>query len=407
VVAGTQVAGYWYDAAGAALWYRVAAFDDAERAAYQALQRAARGEWTRRDMLVLRGEIQDAQVEDDYQNRDLNRAVLQVAKGYNAVRKGKPYQERPAVAPRSPAPQTIKNQADLRWLLSQDWQWLMIQAAMLATARSAGADRHYLPWLSNALKRLRSTLPVAELEGRSPSNGGNDAAATSTINPRSSFSLNCCRAGSGSPLGQVGRVRPAGLPEWGQAGTPLGCSDVEPPLVGGGQVRCSLPRGEKSGRTRPVGHCNDAAVRGAAGGHHGAMTQRKGSAAGVGMTLLEIATAYAWIDKVWRSATRQSKKIHLVQLAPARHRRGGGPGLAAACGAGSGPRDPVAARADPSYRHGDHPLRSTTTTTLPLVGRSRVLGRPGRLAGGPSLQPFDQPPLSAGPTPRRCALAFR
>jgi len=42
-------------------------------------------------MFVLRGEIQDAQVEDDYQNRDLNRAVLQVAKGYNAARKGKPY----------------------------------------------------------------------------------------------------------------------------------------------------------------------------------------------------------------------------------------------------------------------------------------------------------------------------
>jgi len=159
-----RVAGYWYDAAGAASWYRVAAFDDAQQAAYQALHRAARGEWTRQDMFVLRGTIQDAQVEDDYQNRDLNRAVLQVAKGYNAARKGKPYQEPSAVAPRSPAPLTIKDQADLRWLLSQDWQWLMIQAAMLATARSAGADRHHLPWLPDALKRLRSTLAVAELE---------------------------------------------------------------------------------------------------------------------------------------------------------------------------------------------------------------------------------------------------
>jgi len=35
-----RVAGYWYDAAAAALWYRLAAFDDAEQAAYQALQRA-------------------------------------------------------------------------------------------------------------------------------------------------------------------------------------------------------------------------------------------------------------------------------------------------------------------------------------------------------------------------------
>ena len=33
------------------------------------------------------------------------------------------------------------------------------------------------------------------------------------------------------------------------------------------------------------------------------------------MTLPEIATAYARIDKVWRSATRQSKKTHLGQLA--------------------------------------------------------------------------------------------
>jgi len=38
-----RVAGYWYDAAGAALWYQVAAFDDAEQAAYQALQRAVPG----------------------------------------------------------------------------------------------------------------------------------------------------------------------------------------------------------------------------------------------------------------------------------------------------------------------------------------------------------------------------
>lgn len=38
-----RVAGYWYDAAGAASWYRVAAFDDAERAAYQALHRAVPG----------------------------------------------------------------------------------------------------------------------------------------------------------------------------------------------------------------------------------------------------------------------------------------------------------------------------------------------------------------------------
>jgi len=160
-----RVAGYWYDAAGGALWYRLAAFDDAEQAAYQALQRVATGEWTRRDMLVLRGKIQDAQVEDDYQNRDLNQAVLQLAKGYNAARKGKPYQEPAVVAPKSPAPLTIKDQADLRWLLSQDWQWLMIQAAaVLATARSASADRHYLPWLSDAFKRLSSTLPAAELE---------------------------------------------------------------------------------------------------------------------------------------------------------------------------------------------------------------------------------------------------
>ncbi len=32
------------------------------------------------------------------------------------------------------------------------------------------------------------------------------------------------------------------------------------------------------------------------------------------MTLSEITTAYARIDKVWRSATRPSKQIYLVQL---------------------------------------------------------------------------------------------
>jgi len=39
---------------------------------------------------------------------------------------------------------------------------------------------------------------------RSPSNGANDAAATSTINPRSSLSLNCCRAGPAPGGGGAG-----------------------------------------------------------------------------------------------------------------------------------------------------------------------------------------------------------
>jgi len=204
-----DVAGYWYDAAGAALWYRVAAFDDAERAAYQALHRAARGEWTRQDMFVLGGEIQDAQVEDDYQNRDLSRAVLQVAKGYNAALKGKPHQEPSAAAPLSPAPLTIRDQADLRWLVSQDWQWLMLQAAMLATARSAGADRHHLPWLSDALKRLRSTLAVAELEEIAEQwrERRSRYFDIRQINPRSSLSLSCCRAGLAPGGGGAGARR--------------------------------------------------------------------------------------------------------------------------------------------------------------------------------------------------------
>ncbi len=193
--------------------------------------------------------------------------MLQLAKGYNAALKGKPYQEPAAVAPQ-PLPLTIKDQVDLRWLLSQDWQWLMIQATMLATARSASADRHYLPWLSDALKRLSPTVAVAELE-EIAEQWRNDAAATSTINPRSSSSLNCCRAGpapggggagttamnrsrcSGAPSRpshweqKVGRVRPAGLPEWCQAGTPLGCSDGEPRPVGGGSGAVFTSPGRK------------------------------------------------------------------------------------------------------------------------------------------------------------------
>ena len=42
-------------------------------------------------------------------------------------------------------------------------------------------------------------------------------------------------------VGRVGRVRPAGLPEVGPSVDPPGCSDVEPPPVGGGQARCSRP----------------------------------------------------------------------------------------------------------------------------------------------------------------------
>ena len=156
-----QVAGHWYDAAVSALWYRLAAFDDVEQAAYQALQRVARGECTRRDMLTLRAAIQDARVEDEYQNRDVSKALLEVAKGYNAARKGKRY-EAPVAQPE--APLTLKDQVDLRWMLSQDWQRLTVQAVALPTDRSASADRHYLPWLSDALERLGPIMEVKQLE---------------------------------------------------------------------------------------------------------------------------------------------------------------------------------------------------------------------------------------------------
>ncbi len=115
--------------------------------------------------------------------------------------RAKPYQERPAVAPRSPAPLTIKDQADLRWLLSQDWQWLVLQAAMLRPPDQpapTGTICRGCPMLSSGSGprcRWRSWR-------RSPSNGGNDTAATSTIKPRSSLSLNCCRAGV-PPDGEV------------------------------------------------------------------------------------------------------------------------------------------------------------------------------------------------------------
>ena len=66
-------------------------------------------------MLVLRAAIQDARVEEDHQSRDVNKAGLEVARSYNAVRKDKPYQT-PA------APLTLKDQVDFRWMLSQDCQ---------------------------------------------------------------------------------------------------------------------------------------------------------------------------------------------------------------------------------------------------------------------------------------------
>ena len=156
-----QVAGHWYNAAVSALWYRLAAFDDVEQAAYQALQRAAQDDWTRRDMLTLRAAIQDARVENDYQYQDVSKALLEVAKGYNAARKGNRY-EAPAAQPE--APLTLKDQVDLRWMLSQDWQRLMGQALALPTDRSASADRHYLPWLSDALERLGPIVKVTQLE---------------------------------------------------------------------------------------------------------------------------------------------------------------------------------------------------------------------------------------------------
>ena len=105
--------------------------------------------------------MQDAWVEDDYQSRDVDKAVLEVARSYNAAGKGKPYQ---APVARPAAPLTLKDQVALRWMLSQDWQQLMMQAVMLPTARSASAARHSLPWLANPLQRLEPAVAVAELE---------------------------------------------------------------------------------------------------------------------------------------------------------------------------------------------------------------------------------------------------
>ena len=155
------VAGHWFRVAAFALWYRLAAFDDVEQSAFWALQRAARGEWTRRDMLTLRAAIEDARVEDDYQNRDVRKALLEVAKGYDAARKGKRYE---APAPQLEEPLTLRDQVDLRWLLSQDWQRLKMPAVASPTDRSASAGRHYLPWLSDALERLGPIVEVTELE---------------------------------------------------------------------------------------------------------------------------------------------------------------------------------------------------------------------------------------------------
>jgi len=103
----------------------------------------------------------------------------------------------------------------------------------------------------------------------------------------------------------------------------------------------------------------------------------------VSMTLPGIATAYARIDKVWRSATRQSKEIHLVQLAQ----------LDTAAAADLDLQQPAVRDLVRGIRllRGRIPAIDTVTiryvqrptTTLPLVGCSRVLGRPGRLAGGP------------------------
>ena len=115
----------------------------------------------RRDMLVLRAAVQDARLEEDHQSRTANKAGLEVAKDYNAARKGKPHQ--PAAA-RPAGPLTLKDQVDLRWMLSQDCQQLIMQAVMLPTARSASAARHYLPRLSDAPQRLQPAVAVAELE---------------------------------------------------------------------------------------------------------------------------------------------------------------------------------------------------------------------------------------------------
>ena len=76
-------------------------------------------------MLVLLAAIRDARVEEDHQSRDANKAVLEVAKGYHAARKGKPHQT-PAARPAGPL--TLKDQVDLRWMLSRDCQQLMMQA---------------------------------------------------------------------------------------------------------------------------------------------------------------------------------------------------------------------------------------------------------------------------------------
>jgi len=144
--------------------------------------------------------------------------------------------------------------------------------------------------------------------------------------------------------------------------------------VGGGQARCSLP-GEGS-QAEPVLSVTVTMLR---GGRRSSWSDEHSEAStSVNMTLPEIATAYARIDKMWRSATRQSKKIHLVQLAQ----------LDTAAAADLDLQQPAVRDLVRGIRllRGRIPAIDTVTiryvprptTTLPLVGRSRVLGRPGR-----------------------------
>ena len=159
-----RLARLWEDLALNAFWYGMDEFCSVELDAYETLHRCA-GErpHSMRDISRLKDKTAEAQIEWEYQNRDMIKGIQQIADVYHHAVKH-PDTPFPDPQPAAEQPLTVKDQADLIWLLRRDARTLTMIDVLQGDRKSAAAARLYTPWITDTLTRLQNPLPTSELE---------------------------------------------------------------------------------------------------------------------------------------------------------------------------------------------------------------------------------------------------
>lgn len=170
-----DLARQWFTCAVGAYWYRLSAYESAERRAWDVLSTLPVGSVAGAELRSLREAVDDAEVVAAFQLRDVTAAVEQAADTFNRVKRhgapgGDPLQAAAtafAWSSAAPAedPQTwpVIDQVELQWRMRTDGINIRLGLALGAGKTAPAADRQYLPWLNDTITAVDRPMSVAAL----------------------------------------------------------------------------------------------------------------------------------------------------------------------------------------------------------------------------------------------------